>query len=62
MTGWRAKGLKSPALPGEGSGDYGEVNVDREGVTLAEPFLSRQPFPNLLAIGRQNIVAEANDG
>jgi len=52
MLSRRVKGLKSPAAPGEGRGVYGKADVDREFVKLADPWLIRQPLPNLHLHGR----------
>jgi hypothetical protein len=38
------KGLKSPALRGEGRGAYGKARLDREDVILAN-VLFRPPIP-----------------
>jgi hypothetical protein len=52
---WLPQRLKSRATTGEGNGVYGKVSFDREGVTLADQYPDRQPFPNLYYHGMWSI-------
>jgi len=53
------RGLKSPAITGEGRGVYGKERSDRESVKLADLDPARQLLPKLNLHGWLTIEAES---